>query len=108
MDEDQNNNAQNQGENQEQNQPQNQANGQDHQLDDARTRASQALAPLLSSLETDPQDKFEMSLNAIRLTSDPSLVNAALDTALSIEDPTDKATALMDLINEINYLQQDA
>jgi hypothetical protein len=101
MDEDQNNNAQDQ-----QGQP-DQGQNKNNELDNARTRASQALAPLLSSLDTDPQDKFEMSLNAIRLTSDPSLVNAALDTALTIEDPTERATALMDLINEINYLQQE-
>ncbi|CAN5175577.1 hypothetical protein BH09PAT3_BH09PAT3_6510 [soil metagenome] len=76
-------------------------------LEDAKKQAMTALAPLIGSLDVDPEKKFEICMNTIRLTNDRELVSTALQAALSIDEENVKAEALVELINEINYLQQN-
>lgn len=78
----------------------------DQHLTEAKKRALAALVPLMGDLEVDPEQKFNMCMNAIRSTDNKELVPAALDAALAIEDKRAKAEALVELVNEINYLQQ--
>jgi hypothetical protein len=78
----------------------------DVKIDLVKKRALQALAPLLGSLNTNPERKFEICMSALRFTDDKNLAEIALEAALSIEDNGPKAEALVELINEIDYLQK--
>lgn len=73
-----------------------------------KRQALAALAPLLGSLQTNPERKFEICMSAMRFTDDASLAAVALDAALAIEDNGPKAEALVELINEIDYLESNA
>ena len=75
-------------------------------LDSTKKRALESLAPLLGSLNVDPERKFEICMNAIRFTDNKDLVETALEAAEAIEEKGTKAEALVELITEINYLQQ--
>lgn len=76
------------------------------ELDSVKKRALQALTPLLGSLDVDPERKFDICISAMRFTDNKDLAATALDTALAIKEDGTKAEALVELINEINYLQQ--
>ena len=77
------------------------------ELDAAKREALLALAPLLSNLpDISPERKFEICINAIRFTDDKDLVKPALEAAQSIKESGAKAEALVELVNEINYLKQ--
>lgn len=79
----------------------------DNKLEDVKARAMKALTPLLSEIkDMDPERKFDICISAMRYTDDKELANAALEAALAIEETGTKAEALVELINEINYLQQ--
>ena len=79
----------------------------DSKLEDVKARAMQALTPLLGDIkDMDPERKFDICINAMRYTDDKDLANAALEAALAISETGTKAEALVELINEINYLQQ--
>lgn len=75
-------------------------------LDSVRQKAVEALVPLVESME-DPHDrKFELLMTAARYSSDPTLLDKALQEAMEIEDVNTKAEALVDIINESSY-QED-
>jgi poly-gamma-glutamate capsule biosynthesis protein CapA/YwtB (metallophosphatase superfamily) len=83
------------------NKPQN-----DH-LEDVKRQAMHALTPLLADIkDMDPERKFDICMSAMRYTDNKELANAALEAALDINENSTKAEALVELINEINYLQQ--
>lgn len=69
---------------------------------DIRDKAITALLPLVDGLEAPPSRKFEILMTAARTTDDDSILQKALETAILIEDPSEKAEALLDLINETN------
>ena len=73
-----------------------------------KRQALAALAPLLGSLQTNPERKFEICMSALRFTDDANLAAVALEAALAIEDNGPKAEALVELINEIDYLESNA
>lgn len=76
------------------------------ELEAAKQKAMQALVPLIDHLQgVDPETKFDISLKAMRFTDNKDLVNTVLDAAMAIRDESSKAEALVELINEINYLQ---
>jgi hypothetical protein len=76
------------------------------QLDDVKRRALDALTPLLGNLDMDAERKFDICMNAIRFTDNKDLADVALQAALAIPEEGAKAEALVELVNEINYLQQ--
>lgn len=79
----------------------------DSKMEDVKARAMKALTPLLSEIQDmDPERKFDICISAMRYTDDKDLADAALEAALAIEETGTKAEALVELINEINYLQQ--
>jgi hypothetical protein len=80
----------------------------DRQLEKVKKRALTALVPLISSMDVDPQRKFDICMNAVRFSNNKELVTVALDAALAIEEKGAKAEALVDILNEINYLQRPA
>jgi hypothetical protein len=85
-------------------QPKDQRN---NNLEEVKRRAMHELTPLIADVQgMDPERKFEISLSAMRYTDNKDLANVALEAALAIAEKGAKAEALVELINEINYLQQ--
>jgi hypothetical protein len=62
------------------------------------------LRPLMDKVELPAADKFDTYLMLIRSTDDASLVGPAHTAALAIEDEKRRATALLEIIKEIDYL----
>lgn len=75
-------------------------------LDEVKQKALAALVPVISNLSSvGPERKFDICLTAMRFTDNSELAGTALEAALSIEEAGTKAEALVELINEIDYLQ---
>jgi hypothetical protein len=76
-------------------------------LEEVKRRAMHTLTPLIADIQDmDPERKFDICLSAMRYTDNKDLADAALEAALAIDETGTKAEALVELINEINYLQQ--
>ena len=73
-----------------------------------KKQAIDALVPLLDNLQEAPERKFEMIMTAVRSSDDDNLLRKALDVANLIEDPTAKAEALIDVLNEASFQEQDS
>lgn len=68
-----------------------------------RLDALNTLRPLLKNLHLPPTEMFKVMLRLIQSADDPSLIPSAYQIALSIDDDDEKAQALLDIVNEINY-----
>lgn len=66
------------------------------------------LRPLVGKLDLPAEEKFDTLLLIIRSTDDQSLLGPAHDAAKSIADETRRATALLDIIKEIDYFSTKA
>src|SRR5205809_7008139 len=87
--------------------PQQQMNDQ-ALLESVRERALKALAEVMPQLEeVDPLQRFTIGINAIRSTDQLDLLEQTLKAALAIEDKEVRANSLLDLVNEVNYLQDN-
>ncbi|MDN5274113.1 MAG: hypothetical protein JWP06_14 [Candidatus Saccharibacteria bacterium] len=76
-------------------------------LDKTKRRALEALVALMPQLNNlEPEQRFRICIEAIRFTDDQNLVDAALDAGLAIEDAETQANALLEIVAEINYLEQ--
>lgn len=80
--------------------------GHPDQLLDIKQQALQHLSPLVDHLEQSPSDRFRTTMMMIQASDNASLIKAAYDAALEIPDDKERAQALLDLINEINYFTQ--
>lgn len=70
-----------------------------------RERALSTLTATLPTLKNiDPEQKFLISMSALRSTDNIALLEPALQAAQAIEDKEVQANSLLDLINEVNYL----
>jgi hypothetical protein len=86
--------------------PQPTTNDGDANLDSIKTKAIEALTPIIDSLDNmDPERKFDICLTALRYTDNHHLAESALNAAMAIQEKGTKAEALVELINEINYLE---
>jgi hypothetical protein len=65
--------------------------------------ALQALSPLVSKLNLEPEERFRTLMMLIQESDDHSLLSEAHAAALAIQDEQKRAQALFDLVNEINY-----
>ncbi len=74
------------------------------ELEQVKIEAVNELRPLVDKLVLPPEEKFDVYLLLIRCTDDHSLIAPAHDVAKMIEDDTRRATALLDIIKEIDYL----
>lgn len=79
------------------------ANGSDDDLLELKKTAVEELAPLLDQLDQTPEEKFKTIMMLIQATDNKSLVPQAHDVAKNISDDKERAQALLDVINEINY-----
>jgi hypothetical protein len=74
------------------------------ELGEVKKDALEALRPLIEKLDLEPADKFEKYLMMLRASDDPTLIKPAYEAAVKIEGEKEKAQALLDIINEINYI----
>jgi hypothetical protein len=74
------------------------------ELQEIKQAALSELSPLVEHLEQGPEDKFNTLLMMIRASDDASLVSPAYEAAKQIEDDKKRAQALLDVVNEVNYL----
>ena len=83
--------------------PSSSANGS---LETIKKDALQELRPLIDKVDLPAEEKFDTYLMLLRSTDDASLIAPAHDAALAITDEKRKASALLDVIKEIDYLSQ--
>lgn len=74
------------------------------ELEQIKMEVVNELRPLVDKLILPPEEKFDVYLLLIRCTDDRTLVAPAHETARIIEDETRRATALLDIFKEIDYL----
>lgn len=78
--------------------------GDGGELDDVKKSALEQLRPLIEKLDLEPADKFDKYLMMLRASDDPALIKPAFEAAQGIDGEKEKAQALLDIINEINYI----
>jgi hypothetical protein len=71
-----------------------------------KQQALQELSPLVDHLDQTPEEKFRTTMMMIQATDNQSLIPTAYEAAQHISDEKNRAQALLDLINEINYFTQ--
>ncbi len=81
--------------------------GDDDELMSVKQHALEQLSPLVGHLDLPPEQKFDTYMEILRASDDKSLVQPAFDIAQQIEDEDKKAQALLDVVNEVNYLTQE-
>lgn len=79
---------------------------QSGELSDIKEQALKQLSPLVKLLDQSPEEKFHTTMMMLQSTDDPSLVKAAYEAAQEITDDKTRAQALLDIVNEINYFNQ--
>lgn len=75
----------------------------DDELLDIKQQALNQLSPLVSHLDQPPEERFRTLMMMIQASDNQALVKAAYETAQQISDEREKAQALLDIVNEINY-----
>ncbi len=75
----------------------------DSSLDELKKSALEELRPLVSKLDLPAKEKFDTLLLIIRSTDDKSLLTNAHEAAKAIEDETERAEALLDIVKEVDY-----
>ncbi len=78
----------------------------DDDLVGLKQQALQQLTPLVGQLDQSPEEKFRTTMMMIQAADDKSLIKDAFEAAQKIEDDKNRAQALLDVINEINYFTQ--
>lgn len=74
------------------------------ELQDIKVQALRDLGPLVEHIDQDPEERFNTLIMMIRSSDDERLIKPAFEAAKSIPDDKKRADALLDVINEINYL----
>ena len=64
------------------------------------------LGPLVGHLDQTPEEKFRTTMMMIQASDDQSLLSTAYESAKAITDEKERAQALLDVVNEINYFTQ--
>jgi len=75
-------------------------------LNSIKLNAVAMLKPLIGSLDISAEEKFEAMIEIIRASDDQDMISQAFDTAKNIGDNDRRAQALIDIINEINYINK--
>ncbi len=71
---------------------------------DIKQNALDQLKPLVDHLDSMPEEKFDALMMMIRASDDQALIQPAYEAAQQIKDDKKRAEALLDVVNEINYL----
>lgn len=75
-------------------------------LAELKKKALNELSPLVQLLDQEPSDKFKTLMMMIQASDDQSLIPQAYEAASKITNDKEKAQALLDVVNEINYFSQ--
>lgn len=73
------------------------------ELIDIKRQALEDLGPLVDKLDQSAEERFRTTMMLIQASDNQALVKQAFDAAQKIEDDKERAQALLDVINEINY-----
>lgn len=73
-------------------------------IEQIKISALQELRPLMQHIDLSPEEKFEKYLMMLRASDDPELIQPTYEAAQNISGEKLRAQALLDVINEINYL----
>lgn len=76
-------------------------------LIDLKQQALTKLSPLVDKLDQSPGEKFRTLMMMIQASDNQKLVRQAYEVALEIHDEKERAQALLDIVNEINYFTQN-
>jgi hypothetical protein len=82
------------------------ANVSQNDLLSIKQQALVQLGPLVKHLDQTPEEKFRTMMMMIQANDNQSLVKDAYEAAQRIHDAGERARALLDVINEINYFTQ--
>lgn len=74
-----------------------------------KQQALQQLSPLIGHLDQPPEERFRTTMMMIQASDNSSLLKTAYEVAQQITEDKERAQALLDVVNEINYftLQHD-
>jgi hypothetical protein len=75
---------------------------------DIKQEALEALTPLVGQLDQTPEEQFRTTMMMIQASDNHGLVRAAYEAAKKISNEKERAQALLDIVNEINYFTQHA
>lgn len=78
------------------------------ELLDIKHQALENLEPLISHLDQSPEEKFRTTMMLIQASDNPKLLSQAHEAANQIKDEKQRAQALLDVVNEINYFTHQA
>jgi hypothetical protein len=71
-----------------------------------KRQALQSLAPMVNQLDQEPEEKFKTLMMLIQASDNADLIKDAYAAAQTIRDEKERAQALIDVVNEINYFTQ--
>lgn len=80
----------------------------DSTLVELKKKSLEELVPLVDKLDQTPDEKFRTTMMMLQATDDSSLLQKAHDAAANLPDEKDRAQALLDVVNEINYFMQSS
>ncbi len=80
---------------------------EDEELASLKSMALDELSPMLDRLDLPAEQKFEAYMEVIRASDNKDLLKPAFEAAKAIENEDRKAQALLDVVNEVNYLSQE-
>lgn len=72
-----------------------------------KQQALEHLEPLIGHLDQSPEESFKTTMMMIQANDNHTLLEQALEQAKKIEDDKERANAMLDIINEINYFSQN-
>lgn len=73
-----------------------------------KQQALEHLEPLIGHLDQSPEESFKTTMMMIQANDNHTLLEQALEQAKKIEDDKERANAMLDIINEINYFSQSS
>ncbi len=78
------------------------------QLVSIKRQALAELSPLINHLDQSADEKFKTTMMMIQASDNKDLIPQAFNSAKEITDEKQRAQALLDLVNEINYFTHKA
>jgi hypothetical protein len=78
----------------------------DDDLIEVKQKALEDLFPLIDKLDQTPEEEFKTLMMIIQASDNHTLIEKAYSVAKTIDDEKERAHALLDIVNEINYFTQ--
>ncbi|HVA11191.1 MAG TPA: hypothetical protein VNG32_03405 [Candidatus Dormibacteraeota bacterium] len=78
----------------------------DDNLIEVKQKALEELFPLIDKLDQTPEEEFKTLMMIIQASDNHTLIEKAYEIAKTIDDEKERAQALLDIVNEINYFTQ--